>query len=249
MMMMVSKMKLLRAAVFAGLALAASQSYAACTFGSAGEPSLQNTFDTLLGADTVNVHTACLADGSDSAWATTGQVGSIDIQIELTANAQSNTFGIYDVVTGNRIRVFEGDDGANTLGVIRISQSNGAWSVRVLDTHDSGGEGTNWGSSFALSSSAFGFYLGTTAGGTFYSETARNTDAVDHMYAYGPLGGNFPGEYIMAWEDTLGGGDLDHQDFVATVQDITPVPLPTAVWLLGSGLIGLAGVARRRGTV
>jgi hypothetical protein len=26
----------------------------------------------------------------------------------------------------------------------------------------------------------------------------------------------------------------------------TPVPLPAAVWLLGSGLLGLAGVGRRR---
>ena len=31
-----------------------------------------------------------------------------------------------------------------------------------------------------------------------------------------------------------------------SAQAITSVPLPTAVWLLGSGLIGLAGVARRR---
>ena len=244
--MMGSKKELLRAALLAGLSLAASQSYAACTFGSAGEPSLQHTFDTLLGADTVNVQTACMADGNDAAWSTTGQVGTVDIQIELSGNAASNTFGIYDLNTGSRIQVFEGDDTANTLGVIRISQINGIWSARVLDTHDSGGEGTGWGSAFALSSSAFGFYLGT-ANGIFYSETARNGDAVDHMYAYGPLAGNFPGEYIMAWEDTLGGGDFDHQDFVATVQDITPVPLPTAVWLLGSGLIGLAGVARRRG--
>jgi hypothetical protein len=240
---------LLRTASLAGLALAAAQSHAACTFGSgSGEPSLQSTFDTLLGADSVNVQTACIADGADGAWTTTGQVGTIDIQIELAGNAQSNTFGIYDLVTGNRVQVFEGDDGANTLGVIRVSQSNGAWSVRVLDTHASGSEGTGWGGTFALSSSAFGFYLGTT-NGTFYSETTRNTDGVDRMYSYGPLGGNFPGEYVLAWEDLLNGQDRDYQDFVATVQDITPVPLPTAVWLLGSGLIGLAGVARRRNTV
>jgi hypothetical protein len=26
----------------------------------------------------------------------------------------------------------------------------------------------------------------------------------------------------------------------------TPMPIPTAVWLFGSGLVGLAGVARRK---
>jgi hypothetical protein len=29
---------------------------------------------------------------------------------------------------------------------------------------------------------------------------------------------------------------------------MTPVPVPAAVWLLGSGLIGLAGVAKRKRT-
>ena len=31
-----------------------------------------------------------------------------------------------------------------------------------------------------------------------------------------------------------------------TLVDVTPVPVPAAVWLMGSGLLGLAGVARRR---
>ena len=30
------------------------------------------------------------------------------------------------------------------------------------------------------------------------------------------------------------------------VSDVTPVPLPAAVWLMGSGLLGLIGVARRK---
>jgi hypothetical protein len=30
---------------------------------------------------------------------------------------------------------------------------------------------------------------------------------------------------------------------------VTAVPLPAAVWLLGSGLLGLAGVARRKSKV
>jgi len=31
-----------------------------------------------------------------------------------------------------------------------------------------------------------------------------------------------------------------------TLVDVTPVPVPAAVWLMGSGLLSLAGVARRR---
>jgi hypothetical protein len=245
--MLESRKKLLRTAVFAGLALAASQSYAACTFGGSGEPGLQSTFDSLFGADSVNVQTACLADGSDGQWATSGQVGSINIRIELTANAASNTFGIYDLVTGQQIQVFEGDDNAATLGFVNISQINGTWTASVLDLHQSSGENMAWSAPIALSSSAFGFYLGTGSG-TYYSQTGRNADGADHMYAYGPLGGQFPGQYAMAWDD-FAGGDRDFQDFVATVQDITPVPLPPALWLMGSGLIGLAGVARRRASV
>jgi hypothetical protein len=33
----------------------------------------------------------------------------------------------------------------------------------------------------------------------------------------------------------------------ATVNSTSAVPVPAALWLFGSGLIGLAGVARRRG--
>jgi hypothetical protein len=237
--------RILRTGVIAGLALSASQAYAACTFGGSGEPSLQTTFDGLLGADTVNV-AACIADGADAIWSTAGQIGTVEIYVELSGNASSNTFGIYDPANGNQIRIFEGNDSSNVLGIIQVSQLNGLWRARVRDSNVSGAEGTGWGAYSPLSSSAFGFYLGTAANGTFYSETSKNTDGVDHMYAYGPLGGDFQGEHIIAWEDLFNGQDRDYQDFVATLQDITPVPLPTAVWLLGSGLIGLAGVSRRR---
>lgn len=42
----------------ATLALAGAQAHAVCTFGSSSEPSLQSSFDSLLGAGTLNATTA-----------------------------------------------------------------------------------------------------------------------------------------------------------------------------------------------
>jgi Domain of unknown function (DUF4114) len=236
-----------RIAALGALALAASQAHAICTFGGSGEPSLQATLDDLLGGDTVDVVAACIPDGSDAAWSTVGQVGTVEIQIELAGNASTNTFGIYDFITGAELRLFEGNDRAGAVGRIQIRQQDGQWQARVRDFSPSPEDrgSTAWNDWTNISSSAFGFYL-ATRNGTFYSRTQDNADGQDHLYAY-ELGGNFAGEYLMAWEDLFGGGDRDYQDFVATLQDVTPVPLPTALWLLASGLIGFAGVARRRG--
>jgi hypothetical protein len=39
---------------------------------------------------------------------------------------------------------------------------------------------------------------------------------------------------------------LGTTQLVVDIETVNPVPVPAAVWLFGSGLIGLAGVARRR---
>jgi len=50
--------------------------------------------------------------------------------------------------------------------------------------------------------------------------------------------------------DGIAGNPMDNGPFpgfnAAFIGTATPVPVPAAVWLFGSGLIGLAGVARRR---
>lgn len=48
------------------------------------------------------------------------------------------------------------------------------------------------------------------------------------------------------WSD-LSGGPIANNYFGATINPAAVVPVPAAVWLFGSGLLGLVGVARRRG--
>lgn len=243
--------RILQLATLAALGLAAAQANASCTFGGSGEPSLQGSFNSMLGANTLSATAACLDDGDDAAWSTVGSIGEIDIVLELAGNASTNVFGVYDLNDPNaRLSVFDGADTIGSRAVLSLRQTVDGWRLSVQQV------GTTGATEQLISTSAFGFYLGTQDEGTFYSQTSRNADGVDHLYAYrgtgtpfltGPLAGEFFSrqDYILAWEDLLGGGDRDYQDFVAVVKDITPVPLPPAVLLLISGLVGLAGVSRR----
>jgi len=66
------------------------------------------------------------------------------------------------------------------------------------------------------------------------------------------------GQLSLGTDDGIGGSPMDNGPFTdfnanfditsVTVTSVvtSPVPVPAAVWLFGSGLIGLAGVARRR---
>jgi len=55
---------------------------------------------------------------------------------------------------------------------------------------------------------------------------------------------------LFALDDGGAGPDKDYDDYVgylvADAPAISPVPLPASVWLLGSALIGLFGIGRRR---
>jgi hypothetical protein len=252
---------LLRTVVTGAIALAAAESQGACTFGGSGEPSLQGTFNTLLGADALSATNDCIADGSDVAWTTLGTIGEIDIVIELAGDANTNVFGIYDLANpNNRITVFEGNDAAGAEATVRLRNTVNGWQVRVQELNNPSDPNDQHPGSWdriLVSTTAFGFYLATANNGTFFSNTALNADGADHLFAYQGTGTPFVSgflqdeffngtDYILAWEDLAGLGDADYQDFVLIAKDMNPVPLPTAVWLLASGLIGLAGVARRR---
>ena len=55
-------------------------------------------------------------------------------------------------------------------------------------------------------------------------------------------------ELVLAYNDNLRGtGDSDYDDMLVRAEfSSAAVPVPAAVWLFGSGLLGLIGMARRR---
>ena len=82
------------------------------------------------------------------------------------------------------------------------------------------------------------------------SRPSENSDGLDHMVTWLIVGNedrpdNSVGNFVIAWEDLAGGGDRDFNDIVVEA-DVAPVPVPAAVWLFGSGLLGLIGIARRK---
>jgi len=106
----------------------------------------------------------------------------------------------------------------------------------------------------ADSGSPFRFGLDPSGSPLFSSDPLDNTicgwyscSSDDHMVSWLITDGEYAGDYIVAWEDLKKLGDRDYNDLVVRVSGVAVVPVPAAVWLFGSGLIGLAAVARRRG--
>lgn len=84
------------------------------------------------------------------------------------------------------------------------------------------------------------------------SQPSQNSDGLDHMVTWFILDNedrpsNDVGNFVIAWEDLLGGGDRDFNDLVVEFSiPLIETPIPPAVWLFGSGLLGLVALARRQ---
>lgn len=104
------------------------------------------------------------------------------------------------------------------------------------------------------SGSPFRFGLDPSGSPLFSSDTADNvfcgwsrcSKPYDHMVSWLITDGDYAGDYVIAWEDLKKLGDRDYNDLVVRVSGVSAVPVPAALWLFGSGLLGLAAVVRGR---
>ena len=215
------------------------------------ELTLQQILDYNIVGDTINAITG----QSDAAlWTLTDAGGAQSYLASVTETAHQNgIFGIYSKSTGQELALI------STPGQIQRSFTvNSAGDIKIGDDPTVSGFGIN-----------FGFFWKDNVESYFsYTEDSKNSGvgfgpdlnikALTYLVAdatefEGTLGGFFRqatggNDWIMAFEDhpKTAGGDGDVNDAVFFVKDLTAVPEPGTMLLLGSGLLGLAFYGRKR---
>jgi len=176
--------------------------------------------------------------------------------IELAGYKDTNKFGIYDPLgQDDPFQIFSGGNGEGAAKTVFMNSSGDVWlnTMYELDGETLRTPDRSFGSQW------FGFYLDSTAAtgnndGIWYSDSSKNVDGYDHMFAYQGVGDTFnvpnvgwkeigSSYYFLAWEDLNGtvGADWNYTDMVVMIESVR-VPVPGAVLL---GMLGLSAAGLR----
>jgi len=163
-----------------------------------------------------------------------------------TGTENSIQYSFVAQTTGDIIAYFVDKGGAIYTNTLSITVNGVASAVSGLSNQSSSyGDSLNFGSVNAGDSIVFTLNV-TDTGANWYSDKSLNSDGVNRIYSSAFSGDEFlPAGTYVAFEDLTDFNYLDEQ-FVVTNVTAPAVPVPATVWLFGSGLLGLAGVTRRR---
>lgn len=118
-----------------------------------------------------------------------------------------------------------------------VGNINDAYRISILDNYENSGD--VWVNSAAIGANSDGsLYILNI----IFIDYDQNKHADNSFYFNDTLSGwEFSGIEISQWY-----GDLDSRNTTLLTSLPSAVPVPAAVWLFGSGLLGLIGVARRK---
>ncbi|PHR28847.1 MAG: hypothetical protein COA36_06005 [Desulfotalea sp.] len=120
--------------------------------------------------------------------------------------------------------------------------TNGMWQVSQTE----GGVYKDFGNVFGFYSDVYTGVKGTKISYTWYTDSQFNSDGEEHFAIAYNKTTHDTAIYLEDREGGLKSGGEDNVDLMVTGSDLDPVPEPNTMLLFGTGLIGLAGVARRK---